>query len=1608
MAEPISLDEIVVTPEEPVSIDTGITLPRPLTPELAAQRADKAEFGVGKLLNRPYNEFYEYIAAGEENQLRLEAATKIDQQKQTQKLQLIQEFANRKGGPLFPQEVKLLEDTLRLRDPTSADTVFEENFAKEYLDLGTKVGAIKSDSEMYKAIQEVPKQVEEYKGLGRTAVTQRLIALRLAEDLKEDIKAQSTLGFIADVAKSFVPFYPQYKLSGHVPGVTSFQGKGYNLDAQAKELLKLPIPQYAKKLSEIAETIKKDNPTLALEFVNAVAGMSTSDVQLNNLMTAVDLTMLKPLLAGKLSSAVLRKVGLINSAKEDVNAMVKAVAEGGADTKPLRMEAAGDLTGAAATKYTADTVKTMAGKESPLTEIVEALPSVLKNIEENAGSHSQTTVNALKEATLNDTLNIVNTVSNAAKVNISPALAVESVAKQTLEALRNIPQGYNVIDIGKKLLYDDKLNLWHYNVDIGSHAGDLFFSYSVAQNYMKAHGITNGIVTRAENHANGWVIRLTKPLPQNLSVIKDGALQAPGAKDPENGFLTAFFGRYRTPMETLSPDQIKNRLVATYGPNEFYRLAYEIGKDLRKLSHWTLPGTAKKQRWEDFKRVLETQSKETDYTDLRPGKWSNNPAELDDYYNRTVGRLPDEAEVKGYFSFKRMMELKNYLENRKAYRDKSMAGTETHTISTLGPNKVKLEATFDGVKLSKFPTASKGIVAFVGKNIGDERIDNLGSFNPATLKSLVSRVDKGELIVIRPYDTKSRPLQNFGIPLFGDRKISYIIAEKVESKPIAYQQIPNRIRLELEQDYPFAVKQARIKTDTVKARTINHYEGDAFIMGAGIRAQGKEWAANLDEVRKFLQAGNVAGAQEFNNKNFHVDWDTVHGWFKSDVTPEGLPIAPKLSLNEPIQLAEKYKYLADAALEARYTDKAKKIEFRDGTRDDLATQHRFNPELPDNEALYTLKDEGTKGNPLYKVIPSQTIEVIPMMERSLSRMIKTNFMDDYKTFSTTDWLEKAKRHLDVDVDSLHESPLWHFYNPKYHPSVPADVKAKLEVQRFQINQLLGIPSENEGILQRLAQDLSDSVYTKFGPKAVLISPTWLLPKLADPTAFLRSVTFHATLGLFSIPQLLVQMQTFTTIYGIAGPGHASSGTKAALLHLWGSYSNNPAILDKLDALASTKIPGMKTFKPGEWKEARELGRSTGFFNVAGDYYLDIYNPKFIVSRGKQFLDLGTMFFKGGERSVRAGAWYTAYREFRDVNPTKRITIDDTNTILQRADLLNVNMSRASNSLLHTGKMAATSQFLSYQIRQFELVMGKRLTQMERARLVLVNAAMYGIPTATGLSGFPFAEFMRKSALEGGYKVGENWLETAATEGIPSMVSGLVTGVYPNIGDSWGNSGLELIKDAIRSDESWLKIVGGAAFGKLAGAFSHLDPYYFALQSAIRGDGEFKPKVVDLLDVFTEINSLRDIKKAYVAFNTGRLISKNESVQAEGITPIQAATMLLTRLQPQNIADDYTRLWSLKDQKESADKGLKWFIKEYRRALIALENNDPEQHQHYIKRAFNGLEESGYPREDLMKAVAIASRGLEPLTKGVNWDFYVKKAPEKQRERRLETFQKMKE
>jgi hypothetical protein len=1601
---PAVLDTTSPPDEELAVIDTG--QPRTtVSPNTAENLARKAEFS--KSLPIPYEKLINDFSSGREQRVRDEAAAEKNRQLSIAKQQFIITAAKNKGAALTPQEIDFTTNVFN-SVTAKPETILENDYAgafMKYLDVtqprpskDTKQGWDWSDTIVARASAEEPRTLASQVDLGRSLIRKQQTVLRELQDAQDAVEEQSMAGWGVDFAKRLVPGYTDVKLRGLTdsPGWSGIF-RGNHFDIQAQEAYRKPDEEFDKFIHDTAAKLKRDNPALAVEWLQAMYGQSATDKLLNNVATPLEIASVPGIgkIAKGLSALKTERV---------VKDMVKAAANTVENPKVLVAEGAGDIAESVVQKAADNLRKDLSGKANPANTALEGLQSIFKAGREGiesapGGVLNREGVNRLLEHSATLESKLIETLQRNVRVERMPAvIATENAIRKEFDTIIDKYPGLKntVVDVS---LRRDPLTSNHYaDYFLGESGTKAFTREKTAQQFIKNQQLPDATI---EPRGAGFLVKLSKPIAENGDV-RDALLATKQTKTPDswlNAWGGGYLGGLRTPEETLSLEQNMARKVATYGPSNLFKLARETADEVKKLSSYTFPFTKKRQMWQEWEDIVNRSKAAPHPTTGETGKMLDSPGQVEHFYLQQLNRSPSAQEISAYFAYKNMEELQEALVNLRAMTNDLRLGNESHTISTLDEARGTarsapfIKASFNGKRQPEFPSGDASVL-FVGENTWQSTVRSAKNVKGNFGKNWREAVSKGEAVVIKVANSSEKPLAGFLDKLVTTQP-EYVVVKNtsLESKALPWP----GLKRPADYDYDHYVAQARMRKDS--ASGLWHYHGDNNIAGISIRAMGKDWAERLNNVRTLLKEDllNPVRAKAYLDANpIGVEFDTVYKWFKHEVSTEGLPIPARLSLEDPIHVVPKHRMVKDMYdLKGQYKDK-----FRDDTIQGYGKMAKSDP-----YDVFTFRNEGTKSNPLYQIEPAKYLDPITSINRALTKAINSTFMDDYKIFSIEHWIREAKPFLRASEYDLNNAPFHQFYtagDKSAWKNVSGDDVMRvnnLKTARLQIQQFIGVPSATDTYLQALGQKLSDSIYEKFGPKSALI-PTWILPKTHDPIGFIRSMTFHAKLGLFSVPQLWVQAQTFTTIWGIAGPKFAAPGTKAALLHTWTRINRNPEILDAMDRLAQKQIiPGTSRYKPGEWKEAYDTLNRTGFENVANEYALRDNPWKYdIISSGRQqFLDAGTWFFRNGEKSVRLGAWYTAMKEFRDANPTGRLTDANIRTVLQRADLLYTNMSRASSSTLHSGVMSLPTQFLAYPIRVAELFMGKRLTQLERARLFGTYAVVYGVPGAFGLSGLPVGDFIRKWSIEDGYNVGANYINSAMTEGLPSIILHAITGNWYNFQERYGVQGLDFIRDALRSDRTMWDIVGGAGFSTLADTWDNASGLYNVMGSWVRRDGKHFPlKAQDFVDFFKGASVVNNTDKLITAANTGKWMSKKENYLAD-TSVANAIFMYISGLSPLGMSDMQIMRWTKREEKDFQARTSDFAQTQLKRGWAAVDRKDYAQAHDYFTRGLTALEASGFPREEMGKVMSQAAKNNETLLSRLKWNYWTDKVPETRKE-----------
>lgn len=1167
---------------------------------------------------------------------------------------------------------------------------------------------------------------------------------------------------------------------------------------------------------------------------------------------------------------------------------------------------------------------------------------------------------------------------------------------------------------------------------------------------------------KIEQNGLGYKYVVSKPYRENDDVVRNYLIKrGDGSYNPDSlstssmtgiqSWRNAVTGWFRGADDALSVNEAIQRKAATFSRARIQEWAKAEGEKIEQIAsgaYRTDPVTGERIPWyqakargflnkikqrevyNQFNQTLDYARKAKDPETGDTGYFFKTPGELEDHYMRYYNRMPSFPEVEAYFAHVKLTEADRVFREIAEFRNRAVNGAEQHQISFIS-NKQRLSSGyFDGVQRNRWPSGN-GQVLVMGRNKGDERLayvsNQKGGFNSTELERYKQGVAEGRYKVIEIYNPSDYPLKSFS-DIAGDNYVRYVITDNAESKPLDFNHVNRRGGGHFEYDYDHYIKQANVIPQTVSdssndlRRVVSSlYVGDKTLMPISSRALGRDVANKINAVRELLAAGKTEEAEALGRKTLPMEWDEFQSWFKPQKI-DGKYVPAKLDVNEPFVVVPRGEkiYDLDKELEKRHS------HFQDGTKSgSLAARNQvaYNVER-DATGLNTVnRTANGNGAAVFNYEPAEMVDPIPTMNRALNRAINSVFMDDYKQYAVQHWLQEAAPHLLTSQEELNASPFFHFENTIDKSAFKSGTEwatvQNLLLNRMKIKQFVGMPNTFDTAVHSLTQHLIDSAYERGGlTEKFSALPIWMLSKAKDPVQLVRSFAFNAKLGLFNPAQLLVQAQTFANIWALEGR-RGALGTYATVLHDIASLNSSKAVLDHLDEMATKfNMFGVK-WKAGEFKEARELMNRTGFDQVAGEHQFrdDQLAHKFIKNEWKNFLDAGQIFFRKGEKYTRVGAFYSSYKKFRDLHPVGKITDKDLGEILNYADLLTNNMSRASASNLHSGVLSMTSQFLSYQLHLMELMWGKRLggtlaeRNYARARMFLTYSTLYGIPAASGLVGYPFGDSLREAAIDRGYVVGENWIKSAVMEGLPAYAGFLATGNAYNFGSRFGSQGLTFVQDAMKSDNTIWKLIGGAGlstvgstastvwgnFGKVAATYMTADNKKLAELGA-----EHTFKVNDFVDMFKEISSVNQAVKAYFAINTGRWISKNEQYIGD-VTPLNGIFMSIFGVSPQAQDDTYHKINIQQAEKQAQEIAFKNFKKEYQRGILASKDGDQANANDYMRRAFWWLEAGGYPLDMKAQAIARASKGYESMINSVDYNFATRHVPQGKEDTRMQQY-----
>lgn len=1606
--------------------------PSTVSESTAESRAIKANLGAAEL--SPGKEVIKTgILNGTEGMIRRGLATQASQRDYQQNLLTAQELARTSGGPVTDSETTQFQQLITppVHNP---DTYFEKSYGDQmvgqlaHVDSGgsntLKEGYAQNPTEVLKAMkftsdhianrEYATTQLENYSdALAKDPLRNAPLA---PEAVSPNGQPWGPSAADIDIIAQLIPL--KGTVEWNVIAKKYFDDIGLGIKGDVKSTIvshmyALGPDQFKQKFDEVFNGLKGYDPLVAKEFAESLVKMSSSDKVWDNLISGLDISTLA-------APAVVKGIGALRG-------VFKATSEVPPRVENILSEAGNVVE--AGTIAASKTLRDPAREANNMKGLEDILPSLAKpeGIMDNIGTQKREVMQRIVDMANRDKgeLNqIVQQMANVERLTPEARQAGETMMYTRLQTeyprMVDAPYDFTIIP-----LKDAFSNAYLFETRIGYTGGMPFKGKNngadAAETAAQWMGLKPGEYEIKPEGLSSY-ISVVKPLRETDTAVRAGLIETTNNQQPYNWLSRYIYGANRADYN-FSKFQQQNRLLATYAPSEMRKVIYDMGAPIRDIS---------RPERRDLSAVWEHNSSMNDpETGLR-GYFYRTPAEIESGFRELNLGAPTEGQISAYFSYTRMYDVDLYLRNLALTSAKSRLGIERVRFNLKGESRGVRDRTdyIDGRIETTFPTSPEDTaVLYITKdqkrgqgtllNMNDIRGDTAGRLG----RLAKAGVEKGELKLVQLHSPRSAPLSD---ALGENQLVHFVITDAHETAPLNYNHLPNRPGGHIINEFPVYLKQANFSKSSINDTFRLNYLGDKTIVGMDNAAQAAKFGPRFQEAIRLQRLGDEAKLQEYVNSQLPIPYEQFKGWFNKR-HENGKEIPPFLDSNEDIYIVHSGKSVLDTN---------SKIKDRPGFTNaadsgyDLSRNINVGFTGERSDELYHIKEKSTVLNdlsdgvkrafglgvhePAYDWLPSKVVDPIPSLGRALGQAINSRWLNDYQNTAVESWLAQHGDVLKTSSNKLKQNPYFYFHNPEWKTGLTGEATDQLamaKTSRYQIRQFLGYRSELGRSFDAAAQRLVDGIYNKLGPRTAELTMD-ALPYMKNTDQYIRTIAFKSTLGFWNVPQFFVQMNTFAHTAAVAGASNAFPAVPAAYYSSILRYTREGAIFDGVDAKLVNMTKNLSSkyqWKPGQFRESHDLLLETGFQNVGGEVaQLDRQvDPTIYKSTLGKVIDSGDFFFKEGERSARLAAWHSAYREFRQKNPSVAITEADRASILQRADDLNVNMSRASNSALNSGLLSTTTQFYSYTHSMASQIWGSKLTRAEKFRTLAVQSALYGVPMGLSTTGLPVYEAIRSAAINNGHGEAINTDPYVST-----MMNGFVqagiqwaTGTNPNIGGKFGNQGMSPLRDALGGDKEWWQILTGVAGSTVGNIIAATDPVAHWAMNMFREDNQQFPwRWEDVAQGLREVSSANIALRGAYAFNTGVWASK-KNIPITREDPNASIIMSAFGLQPQAVTDAFLMNASSKKQKEAWQSEKAHIIDEIRRGSQAYANDDPDTGKAYMTRAQARFITGGFTYDQIAQIYVEANKGYMTMMDKVATKFPKMGATPEQRAARQDNLAK---
>lgn len=380
---------------------------------------------------------------------------------------------------------------------------------------------------------------------------------------------------------------------------------------------------------------------------------------------------------------------------------------------------------------------------------------------------------------------------------------------------------------------------------------------------------------------------------------------------------------------------------------------------------------------------------------------------------------------------------------------------------------------------------------------------------------------------------------------------------------------------------------------------------------------------------------------------------------------------------------------------------------------------------------------------------SNTLSALESVQREILNTARVASISEWKDSLIQRWYNQIQEFLPADVRGKDPKSAFFAMSGREYVGTDETQAFARSVQDYIMNQIGSVTGEEK------VQRATGRAFTEWAEKKVFDiggesfgkGVEWVGRKLrnAKPIEFLRTITFHTTLGMFNPAQLLVQAAGATTAIAL----HPFHGTKAAFsvpLYRMALMSDNPKVWKAL-------IKGQNLLELGLKNEAEFIEtvraikksnilsgiRSTSLYNMEEGTY-NVFG-KGVLGVKSTVAEASPFFFNRGEEFSRLVAFDVARRIAKESDPALNILNDaELVKLIGQADDFTQNMTNANRAAYQSGALSIPLQFMQYNIKlsvnvataYASLVTNKPVrgfNATQATKMLAGNAVLYGLAGA---------------------------------------------------------------------------------------------------------------------------------------------------------------------------------------------------------------------------------------------------------------------------------------